>query len=266
MLLSIIPKPFLWITMMVNKLPPEQVARSWFQKNAVILDTETTGVGQQAEMCELAIIDLAGNILFSGLIKPFRKIPLDAIRVHGIKNEDVAYLPSLDVYDEALTKILDGRLCISYNSEFDSRIMDQSFNAAGLLAPNCHYACAMKLFAEWRGEWDTNNAHWAWWKLGEALNYVGGHFLGQSHRALSDCFATLDVIKGIANNIHADSEDVLFKDAAHLVINEQRVSVSMIQRHFKIGYNRASRIVEALEKEDIISPMGLNGARNVLVK
>ena len=47
-------------------------------------------------------------------------------------------------------------------------------------------------------------------------------------------------------------EDSLFREAAHLVVNEQQASASLLQRKFKIGYNRASRIIDELEYCEVI--------------
>lgn len=60
-------------------------------------------------------------------------------------------------------------------------------------------------------------------------------------------------------------QDPIYDQAAQFVIETQRVSVSSIQRRFKIGYNRAARIVEAMEAAGLVSPMESNGNRQVLV-
>ena len=59
--------------------------------------------------------------------------------------------------------------------------------------------------------------------------------------------------------------DPLYDEAVEAVIQSRRVSVSSIQRRFKIGYNRAARIVEAMEAAGIVSSMERNGQREVLV-
>ncbi|MDG6777669.1 DNA translocase FtsK 4TM domain-containing protein [Thiomicrorhabdus sp. zzn3] len=60
-------------------------------------------------------------------------------------------------------------------------------------------------------------------------------------------------------------QDALYDEAAEFVIQGGRVSISSIQRRFKIGYNRAARIVEAMEAAGLVSPMQANGNREVLV-
>jgi S-DNA-T family DNA segregation ATPase FtsK/SpoIIIE len=59
-------------------------------------------------------------------------------------------------------------------------------------------------------------------------------------------------------------QDLLYDQVVAFVTDNQRVSVSLVQRHFKIGYNRAARIVEAMESSGVVSPMKSNGNRDVL--
>ncbi|MFN2360234.1 MAG: DNA translocase FtsK [Marinobacter sp.] len=62
-----------------------------------------------------------------------------------------------------------------------------------------------------------------------------------------------------------DSEgDTLFDEAVAFVTEGRRVSISSVQRKFKIGYNRAANLVEAMEASGVVSAAGHNGAREVL--
>ncbi|WP_019556682.1 DNA translocase FtsK [Thiomicrorhabdus arctica] len=58
--------------------------------------------------------------------------------------------------------------------------------------------------------------------------------------------------------------DELYDQAVEFVVQGRRVSISSVQRHFRIGYNRAARIVETMESSGIISTAGSNGNREVL--
>ncbi|NQZ82762.1 MAG: DNA translocase FtsK 4TM domain-containing protein [Colwellia sp.] len=58
--------------------------------------------------------------------------------------------------------------------------------------------------------------------------------------------------------------DVLYDEAIAFVTETRRVSISSVQRKFRIGYNRAARIVEQMELQGIVSNPGNNGAREVL--
>nr|WP_274038292.1 DNA translocase FtsK [Thalassomonas viridans] len=62
-----------------------------------------------------------------------------------------------------------------------------------------------------------------------------------------------------------DSElDALYDEALAFVTETRRVSISSVQRKFRIGYNRAARIVEEMEMQGVVSTPGHNGAREVL--
>ncbi len=62
-----------------------------------------------------------------------------------------------------------------------------------------------------------------------------------------------------------DGGDVLFNQAVDLVRTNKKVSTSSIQRHFQIGYNRAARIVDLMEKQGIVSEANHQGKREVLI-
>jgi DNA segregation ATPase FtsK/SpoIIIE-like protein len=53
-------------------------------------------------------------------------------------------------------------------------------------------------------------------------------------------------------------------EARRLVLEHRRASISLVQRHMRIGYNAAARLMEALEKEGTVSPMNTTGVRSVL--
>lgn len=61
-------------------------------------------------------------------------------------------------------------------------------------------------------------------------------------------------------------DDPLYAQALKLVIAEKRASISLVQRHLRIGYNRAARLLEAMEQNKAVSAMGANGERKVLAK
>lgn len=64
---------------------------------------------------------------------------------------------------------------------------------------------------------------------------------------------------------NAEDEDPLYKEAVAFVIKERRVSPSAVQRKFRIGYNRSAYIVEAMERNGVVTTPGHNGNREVLL-
>ena len=62
----------------------------------------------------------------------------------------------------------------------------------------------------------------------------------------------------------AEELDALYDEAVNFVTEKRRVSISSVQRQFRIGYNRSARIVEQMEIQGVVSTPGNNGAREVL--
>ncbi|MEC9340472.1 MAG: DNA translocase FtsK 4TM domain-containing protein [Pseudomonadota bacterium] len=63
-----------------------------------------------------------------------------------------------------------------------------------------------------------------------------------------------------------DPEDELYDQAVYLVTSSRRASVSGVQRHLRIGYNRAARLVEEMERQGVVGPLQANGQREVLAE
>jgi S-DNA-T family DNA segregation ATPase FtsK/SpoIIIE len=62
------------------------------------------------------------------------------------------------------------------------------------------------------------------------------------------------------------SGDALYDEAVAIVCRERKASTSFIQRHLQIGYNRAARIIERMEKEGVVTPANRVGKREVLAR
>jgi S-DNA-T family DNA segregation ATPase FtsK/SpoIIIE len=59
--------------------------------------------------------------------------------------------------------------------------------------------------------------------------------------------------------------DPLYDQAVEIVVKTRRPSISLVQRHLRIGYNRAARLIEQMERAGLVSAMGSNGNREVIV-
>ena len=69
---------------------------------------------------------------------------------------------------------------------------------------------------------------------------------------------------GVAGEASAEA-DPLYDQAVEMVLRTRRASISLVQRHLRIGYNRAARLIEQMEQAGLVSPMQTNGNREVLV-
>jgi S-DNA-T family DNA segregation ATPase FtsK/SpoIIIE len=60
-------------------------------------------------------------------------------------------------------------------------------------------------------------------------------------------------------------KDPMYDQAVEVVLKNRKASISLVQRHLKIGYNRAARLVEDMEKAGLVSAMNGAGQRDILV-
>ncbi len=77
--------------------------------------------------------------------------------------------------------------------------------------------------------------------------------------------AAADDGPGGANGEPSGEKDPLYDQAVEIVIRTRRPSISLVQRHLRIGYNRAARLIEDMERAGLVSSMQSNGNREVLV-
>ena len=100
-------------------------------------------------------------------------------------------------------------------------------------------------------------------EVDKICEYIG------SQRAYAEAYLLPEYIgdtDGSTTDINLDDKDVLFNDAARLIVKYQSGSTSSIQRRMKIGYNRAGRIIDELDAAGIVGPFEGSKARAVLVK
>ncbi len=95
------------------------------------------------------------------------------------------------------------------------------------------------------------------WKSRGEPNYVDEILSGEHEQDI--------LLPGEQSEASEDEEvDALYDEAVNFVTEKRRVSISSVQRQFRIGYNRSARIVEQMEMQGVVSTPGNNGARDVL--
>ncbi len=156
--------------------------------NFIVLDTETTGLGSDAEIVEIAIIDAHGNALLNTLVKPSNPIPDDVIAIHGITNQMVIDAPVwADIVDQVKMVLYNYRTW-AYNAQFDMRMMLQNGWTGNIPAMDC----VMKKYVD---KFGIGYPHYS---LKKAANDCQITFNDLTpHRAASDCAVTLDVLRAI---------------------------------------------------------------------
>ncbi len=70
---------------------------------------------------------------------------------------------------------------------------------------------------------------------------------------------------GLSTDTESGESDPLYDEAVAIVLKHRRASISLVQRHLRIGYNRAARLLETMEQSGVVSPMQSNGNRDILV-
>ena len=70
---------------------------------------------------------------------------------------------------------------------------------------------------------------------------------------------------GFGEGGEGGEKDALYDQAVEIVLKNRKASISLVQRHLKIGYNRAARLVEDMEKAGLVSAMSSSGQRDILV-
>lgn len=188
----ITPKPFIQWCQDVIATPDK-----W-----LILDTETTGLDENAQIVELSILDMFGNSVYDSLLKPKCFIPFDAQKIHHITEDMVKGVPTIvDVWPH-VCDVVGNRKVIVYNANYDKRLIEQSLNAYGSnLFPDWQYYCAMfgyALFYDAPAREGKRTAPWQ--KLEYACQQQGAQITGPLHRAMSDCRATLSLIRKVAES------------------------------------------------------------------
>lgn len=183
----------------------------------VILDTETTGLGSEDQICQIAAIDSQGNTVIDTLVKPTIAISSQASAIHKITDEMVENAPSFPEVFMQLWEAIGDRGLVIYNAPFDTRMIQQSLHTWGyiwrigggemMVIPGARlwcYAwmngaaihCAMHWFSQWCGEWNDYHGSYRWQRLP-----------GGDHTALGDCKATLEIIRRMAASYEPEKRE-----------------------------------------------------------
>jgi DNA polymerase III epsilon subunit-like protein len=163
----------------------------------VILDIETTGRMDDADVIEIAGIDLRGQQLFAMLVCPPVLIPAAITDLTGISNEMVGDVPGLETIYEQIAPLVAERRVLVYNVDFDLPCLERCVVKSGVAWRQVSSACLMEAYAEYRGRRHPQGHRFAgqyvWQSLAMACEQMGvaGH---QTHRALDDCQRALALL------------------------------------------------------------------------
>lgn len=184
-------------------------------------------------------------------------------RASGIHLLVATQRPSVDVITGLIKANIPTRISFSVTSKIDSRTVLDSMGAEQLLGKGD------MLYLE-NGSNGLQRLHGAFIDEDEC-HAVVNHLKAQGEPNYIDVFKMPGTSSGAGNpnsstDTGMDENDPLYKQAIEIVAREQKASTSFIQRHLKIGYNRAATIVEQMEADGMISEANHVGKREVIIQ
>ncbi len=168
--------------------------------------------------------------------------------------------PSVDVITGLIKANIPVRIAFQVSSKIDSRTILDQMGAETLLgmgdmlymAPGS--ALPIRVHGAFVSDEEVHRVV-AHLKAQGEPNYVEGILEG----------GTQDEAGEMGEGGDAGETDELYDQAVAIVLKNRRASISLVQRHLRIGYNRAARLLEQMERSGVVSTMQSNGNRDILV-
>ena len=159
--------------------------------DVLILDTETTGAGREAEVIEVSVIDTRGAVRLDTLVRPrVQRMNPYAERLHGISLETLQDAPTWPEVLPELARISERSTLLAWNAPFDASMLERTSEVWELHHPKWLFVCAMRLYAKGRG---IRNRGLHKCVVDEGLE--GLLEIHPSHRALGDVRFVLEVLR-----------------------------------------------------------------------
>ncbi|WP_374433314.1 DNA translocase FtsK [Inhella sp.] len=173
--------------------------------------------------------------------------------------------PSVDVITGLIKANIPTRLSFQVSSKIDSRtILDQMGAEALLGMGDMLYMASgtglpVRVHGAFVSDEEVHRVVEYLKEQGGEPNYIEGILEGGTLEGEGG-----DVLPGGGGNSDGES-DPMYDQAVAVVLEHKRASISLVQRHLRIGYNRAARLLEQMEKSGLVSAMATNGNRDIVV-
>lgn len=172
--------------------------------------------------------------------------------------------PSVDVITGLIKANIPTRLSFQVSSKIDSRTILDQMGAEALLGMGdmLYMASGTGLPIRVHGAFvsdDEVHRVVSYLKSQGEPNYIEGILEGGTLDEGGDIL-TSDMPGG-----GGGESDAMYDQAVAVVLQHRRASISLVQRHLRIGYNRAARLLEQMEKSGLVSAMSTNGNRDIIV-
>ena len=182
-------------------------------------------------------------------------------RASGIHLVLATQRPSVDVITGLIKANVPTRISFQVSSKIDSRTILDQMGAEALLGqgdmlympPGTGYP--MRIHGAFVSDHEVHQVVNHLKAMGEP-NYIEGILTNETEGGEPGEFSSEDVAE----------KDPLYDEAVNIVLTSRRASISLVQRQLRIGYNRAARLIEDMERAGLVSSMQSNGNREVLAK
>jgi S-DNA-T family DNA segregation ATPase FtsK/SpoIIIE len=167
--------------------------------------------------------------------------------------------PSVDVITGLIKANIPTRIAFQVSSKVDSRTILDQHGAESLIGQGDMlylppgYGMPQRVHGAYVADQEVHRVVEYLKSLGHP-EYVDGVLEEEAGDAGSEAAAVRD-----------GESDPLYDQAVEMVLRTRRASISLVQRHLRIGYNRAARLIEQMEQAGLVSAMQTNGNREVLV-
>ena len=185
-------------------------------------------------------------------------------RAAGIHMLLATQRPSVDVITGLIKANISARIAFQVASKMDSRVILDQGGAEQLLGKgDMLYLAAgtsipQRVHGAFVGDDEVERVAEDWRQRGKAI------YIDEVTQEEGAVIGMPGIPSGVDPNEDGEADE-LYDEAVLFVTQSRRASISAVQRRLRVGYNRAARLIEAMEAAGVVTPMGANGNREVLV-
>ncbi len=228
--------------------------------NPFSLDTENPEVLEELPLIVIVIDELADLMMTMGKkIEELIARLAQKARASGIHLVLATQRPSVDVITGLIKANIPTRIAFQVSSKIDSRTILDQMGAETLLGKG-------DMLYMPPGTSYPDRIHGAFVSDREVHKVVNFLKAKAQPNYIDEILNPNESANNILGELGPSGEkDPLYDEAVEIVLRTKKASISYVQRNLRIGYNRAARIIEDMEKAGLVTPMQNNGNREVIV-
>jgi len=236
----------------------------WRPDPMQLIEDQQAGVLESLPVIVVVVDELADMMMVVGkkVEELIARIAQKA-RAAGIHLILATQRPSVDVLTGLIKANIPTRLSFMVQSKIDSRTIlgeggaEQLLGHGDMLFLPPGGGVATRVHGAFVSDEEVHRVVADWKSRGEPV-YIDEITQGADERDYGGFGAGGDDDEG------GEEDDALYDEAVAFVTESRKASISAVQRKLRIGYNRAARMIEAMESAGVVSPMGSNGSREVI--